>query len=123
MTVNGMCQKAADIRQTKHASTFYRIYKVKEYIQRPIDEIRNNLMERVERIQLPLAAKRTEKALRNKGLSEKEVFPWVNMVYKTGLGEAVPAVAQTIRIGQIQVLFGAQLDSKVGTDEDIIDVE
>ena len=124
MTVNQMCEKSASIRDNRSSGTFWSVYSRKEYIQRSIEEIKQNHNDRINRIQIPLAMKVTEKALKDKDLTFDQKHKWAASVYKAGLGDATPIpITQHIKIGTIQALIQTQVQGALDKEEDVIDVE
>ena len=98
--------------------TVYKRLRNKDYLRGEFEKIQQNHREQFSRELMPLAIKKTRKAL--KTLDEKEAYPYVAMTVKTTLGDQGPAAPQTtINIGQMQVLQGIMRGNsdKVGISE------
>ncbi|GAF98941.1 unnamed protein product, partial [marine sediment metagenome] len=85
-----------------------------DYIQREFEAVKQHSRDRVERVQVPLAAKRVEKALRDTKADHKTVFPYAKLVYDKSMGDMVPPLPAQVNIKSIQMLFQTQLQEKIG---------
>jgi hypothetical protein len=95
--------------------------KKKDYLSRPIQEIRNYHKEQHTREIFPLAQKKLKKALKNKNLDEKTSFNYVKLAYDKELSDQTnPTTHQTqINIETLQAIMGSDFNSpKLSVSED-----
>lgn len=105
ITTNQIANRLINTGLTKSVPTAYNRLKKSDYLRSELEKIQQNHRETFSRELMPLAIKKTRKAL--KTLDEKDAYPYVAMTVKTTLGDQGPASpATTINIGQMQVLQG-----------------
>ncbi len=97
----------------------YSRLKKSDYLRTEFARIEKYHMEQLHRDTYPLAAKRMNKALKNKELDDNKVFPYVKLAYDKVHGETHKHVpAPTISVGNIekmQVIINNDLDTTLNS--------
>jgi len=105
----------------KHIQSVYNRLKKKDYLQRELAEIQAAKYEHLERIQVPLAAKVVDKALKDKELNLKDKMPFVKLVYDKSFGELHRNVSEgSVNIGAIknaQIIIQGALNRNSDADD------
>lgn len=101
-----IANKAVDLGVVKNRATVYNRLKRNDYLRAEIDTIRRAHREQWSREVYPLAVKRAKKALKDKRMDAKDVFPYVKLAVDKELTvEQTPTAQQIINIDQIQMLI------------------
>jgi hypothetical protein len=72
---------------TKHPESVYRRLAKSDYLTAEIHTIRDHSREYLDRLMVPDALKVAHKALKNKGLTEKEKYPFIKLTLDKAMGE------------------------------------
>jgi hypothetical protein len=82
-----------------------------DYLRMETTKLKEKSSENVLRYLFPLTFKRVQKALRNKDLDDKAVFPYIKLVWDKTLGEDFQGIInQTINIKSLQAIIGKAMD-------------
>jgi len=93
----------------KHENTVYTKMTLQQYKQRPIAEVEQAHKEHLQRVLMPRATKRWEKALNDKDLSHKDVLPYVQLAARAVHGnDEVRPVIQQVNIKSIQQVINVK---------------
>ena len=109
-----IAKQLVKIGQAESVQLVYQRLKKKDYLRKPIQEIRNFHKEQHTREIFPLAQKKLKKALKTKDLDVKTAFNYVKLAYDKELSDSTaPAVQQTqINIETLQAVMGGDFTDK-----------
>ncbi len=112
-------KKLKDSGKAVSKNRIYERLKRSDYLRTEFARIEKYHMEQLHRDTYPLAAKRMNKALKNKELDDNKVFPYVKLAYDKVHGETHKHVpAPTISVGNIekmQVIINNDLDTTLNS--------
>ena len=120
-TKANIARHVVELGGAKHIQTVYKRLKQKDYLRGELQAVEQYEYESLHREDLPLARKRARKAIKNKDLNDKEVFPYVKLIYDKAYGEVHKTVGQSgisiDTIESIQIMVNADVSRNLGHDD------
>ena len=106
-------QELQQVGVYNHPKSIYKRLTHSEYLRVELAKLKERVRENTIRVMFPLAEKRVKKALKNKDLDEKTLFPYIKLIYDKTLGEDFQGIInQTVNINQLQQVVNQSLSNR-----------